>query len=85
MDVILADVVNHHLDGLRTVGRVEHNRLVEIDVLLRQVAIVHHQLQVGILVLAIRFFQADPKRSLVLELVRFPDVKLVVVSLPLLL
>jgi hypothetical protein len=85
MDTVVTDTVDDHLDRLRGVGCVEHDRLIEIDVLLRQVAIVHHQFQVGILVLVIGFLQSELKWSLALELFRFREVKLRVVSLPLLL
>lgn len=62
--MVLANVVNDNLDRLRTVGRVEHHRLVEVHVLLRQVAIIHQQLQVGMVVFGVGLFRAKLKRSL---------------------
>ena len=85
MDVVLADVVDDDLDGLRAVWHVEHDRLEEIDVLLRQVAVVDHHLQVGILMLAVGLLQPQFNDAGALELLRFREVELRVVPLALLL
>ena len=53
--------------------------------LLRQVAVVHHQFQIGILMLIVGLLQAHAERSLVLELLRLVDVELVVIAFALLL
>lgn len=85
MDVVFADVVDHHLGRPGVVGRIEHHRLVEVHVLLRHGAIIHDQFEIGILVLSVGLFQADLKRSLTSELLRFRKVEFGVVSFPLLL
>ena len=81
MDVIVADVVDYYLDGLRTVGPVKHDRLVEIDVLLGQVLIVNHELQIGKLVFGVNLLQADTQRAFLLKLFRLVDVELVIIVL----
>ena len=83
MDVVIADVVDDDLDGLRTVWHVEHDRLEEIDVLLRQVAIIDHHLEVGVLMLAVGLFQTQLNDARALELLLFREVELRVVSLAL--
>jgi hypothetical protein len=44
VDVILGDRVDDDLNWPLAVGLIEHDGLVDIDVLLRQVSIIHHQL-----------------------------------------
>jgi hypothetical protein len=81
VDVIVSDGVDYYLDGLRTVGLVEHDRLVEIDVLLGQVLIVKHELQIGTLVFGVGLRQADTERAFLLKLLRLVDVELVIIGL----
>ena len=78
MDVIAANVVDYYLDGPRTVGLVEHDRLIEIDVLLGQVLIVNHELQIGILVFGVGLLQMNTERAFLLKLLRLVDVELVI-------
>ena len=90
VNVVLADLVDDHFDGLRAAGRGEHDRLVEIDVLLRQGAIVDQQFEVGKLMLTVGFLQANlerPRAAKIFRLeekaLRLDDVELDIVALAL--
>src|SRR5579863_5060649 len=85
VNVIVRDAVDHQLHRLRIVGRVEHHRLVQVHVLLRERAIVDHQFQVGKLVLGVGLAQAHAEGPIVLERLRLVEVELVIVAFALLL
>jgi hypothetical protein len=70
VDVVLADVVDDQLDRLLAVGGVEHHRLVQIHVFLRDSSVLHNQVKVRVLVLGVGFAQSNTEWTFVLELLR---------------
>ena len=81
--MILDDAGYYHFQRLLRVIWVEHCRLVEIQVLFRDLAIIHHEFEIRILVFGIGLSQADADRPSVRKLLGLVDIELVVIALTL--
>jgi hypothetical protein len=82
VNVVLTYVIDDQLDWLFAVPGVEDHRLVNVDVLLGQVEIIHQQFQVGIFMFRISLAQPNAYGSVVLELAGFIEIELEVAVFP---
>ena len=55
VNAVFSDVVDDKLRRLRAIVSVEHHRLVQVHVSLRDRSVFHNQLKVGVLVLGVSF------------------------------
>src|SRR5580704_3105668 len=82
LHLVLVDLVHYQLDGLRTIGEGEHQRLIKIHVLFFQLPVIHYQNEIVVTLFDVHLSQRKVEWSLPVKLLGLVNLKLVVIAFP---